>query len=442
MRKRIIILAPVLLCALFMFAQEVPSSVTFSYCFPTESDTYLTVGCNLPYMWNAQSCAETGTYSYLTTNSRGCDSTARLHLTVTNWVNNVTKPDTTMCPADLPYIWRSTKADQNEVYNYTCNAVGNYQRTFTNIHGCDSVVSFTINEATGCRPIGALPGLFSVASGTQVYFSKGNLQYRATQNGVAGDLTHKVSSNGGATITYANGEFRFAEEQYGIIGNAVGNTTMGDANRRVATVWIDLFGYGTSGYSNSAPPYTELSSQVYTTSNINGTNFDWGVYNAISNGGDTPNQWRTLTNSEWNYLIKLRLFNGKGNDEVWNKGWARATVEGVHGLIILPDVWTSTYPTNRGSSSTWANNVYSSSSTPTWKEMEALGAVFLPAAGWHSAQKVSGVGTNGEYSSSTDSQGYRYWFRFTTSNPDPTHSSGNYYENEGMSVRLVQNYVP
>ena len=44
-------------------------------------------------------------------------------------------------------------------------------------------------------PEGALPGLFSVGEGKQVYFSKGNLQYRAT------------------TRTW-----RFAEHQYDIIG--------------------------------------------------------------------------------------------------------------------------------------------------------------------------------------------------------------------------------
>ena len=31
---------------------------------------------------------------------------------------------------------------------------------------------------------------------------------------------------------------------------------------------------------------------------------DWGVYNAISNGGNTPNKWRTLTVSEWQYLFQ------------------------------------------------------------------------------------------------------------------------------------------
>ena len=39
---------------------------------------------------------------------------------------------------------------------------------------------------------------------------------------------------------------------------------------------------------------------------IAGTNYDWGVYNKISNGGNQAGMWRTLTSSEWNHLISGR----------------------------------------------------------------------------------------------------------------------------------------
>ena len=39
---------------------------------------------------------------------------------------------------------------------------------------------------------------------------------------------------------------------------------------------------------------------------IAGTNYDWGVNNAISNGGNEAGLWRTLTIEEWKYLMESR----------------------------------------------------------------------------------------------------------------------------------------
>ena len=80
-------------------------------------------------------------------------------------------------------------------------------------------ISFTTLPSKNDMPLpeGALPGLFSVGEGKQVYFSKGNLQYRAT-----------------------TGTWRFAEHQYDIVGkdnNKISETYDG---------WIDLFGWATT----------------------------------------------------------------------------------------------------------------------------------------------------------------------------------------------------
>ena len=131
-------------------------------------------------------------------------------------------------------------------------------------------------------PDGALPGLFSVSATKQVHFSQGNLQYQASTN-----------------------TWRFAEHQYDYVGTQTadergnyGGNVSGSDNRSISSTysgWIDLFGWGTG----SNPTLSSTSYMDY------GTFVDWGG-NPISNGGNTVNQWRTLTIAEWNYLLNTR----------------------------------------------------------------------------------------------------------------------------------------
>jgi hypothetical protein len=92
-------------------------------------------------------------------------------------------------------------------------------------------------------------------------------------------------------------------------------------------------------------------------------NYDWGVYNAISNGGNVSNQWRTLTASEWDYLI--------------NRGYINAQVNSTNGIILLPDNWDS-------SCFVFYQDPYYMSNIindTQWTYLEQNGAVFLPQTG-------------------------------------------------------------
>ena len=82
---------------------------------------------------------------------------------------------------------------------------------------------------------------FSVSRGMTVYFSPGNLQWSATG-------THAIS--GGGT---ASGTWRFAEHQWDIIGED--NQNISSSYRG----WIDLFGWGTSGYNSKYPYMTSTN---------------------------------------------------------------------------------------------------------------------------------------------------------------------------------------
>ena len=272
-------------------------------------------------------------------------------------------------------------------------------------------------------PEGSLPGLFIVdESGQEVRFSQGNLQWSAT-NGGSIATTHNV--NGGGT---AAGTWRFAEHQYDFMGNANINAT----NR--STGWIDLFGWGTSGYNGKSPNMTSTTNSDYGngSADIAGTNYDWGVYNAISNGGNIPGQWRTLTHAEWNYILNGR--NGASGKKALGRIVVSEDVS-VNGLIVVPDNWTGSGFNNGG----YASNTYT---LDQWEDMEAAGAIFLPAAGnrYGVGQRPSDHINSGLYwtTTSVSNQAYLHYFTGGTTLTYGVTEINKYNRLWGLSVRLVQ----
>ncbi len=289
--------------------------------------------------------------------------------------------------------------------------------------------SFTTEaEAVGAfDENGASNAVFTVAAGRTVKFSRGNLQYTTTG-------THTVS--GGGTET---GTWRFAEHQYDTIGGANSNISSS------YTGWIDLFEWGTSGWNSGANAYQPwATSSSYSdsypggsyTNNLTGTyaRADWGVYNAISNGGNQPGMWRTMTYDEWDYLITTRSASTVGGTA--NARYAKATVNGTSGVIIFPDTFTlptgMTVTNVNNSSGAYTSNTYTSSQ---WGQLEAAGCIFLPAAGYRYGTEVDNVGTNGYYWSSTCyGESTVYYMHFN----DDDISVSNYIRHRGRSVRLVR----
>ena len=278
--------------------------------------------------------------------------------------------------------------------------------------------------AQGNAPTGAINGLFSVSEGTQVYFSQGNLQYI-----------------GSAETPY----WKFADHQWDYLGTTTGQ------NSDSQTVDRDLFGWGTSGYHDPSDPYN-VNYQPWSTSNAtvstdynkygygpstnmadpnltgSSANYDWGVYNAISNGGDQAGLWRTPTHDEWSYLINTR-------NTASGIRYAKAKVNDVNGVILLPDDWSTSY---YALNSTDTNDASFSSNTITaaqWNTLEQHGAVFLPAAGRRYGASVNFVGSSGYYWSASYLDSYIAWHvRFGVSNLSADYNGSRYH---GLSVRLV-----
>jgi hypothetical protein len=95
------------------------------------------------YTWNGITYNASGVYTFASTNSNGCDSTATLNLTInpsTTSTSNVTECDS--------YDWNGTTYSSSGMYNYST----------TNFNGCDSTVTLnlTINYSnTGTTSVTA-----------------------------------------------------------------------------------------------------------------------------------------------------------------------------------------------------------------------------------------------------------------------------------------------
>ena len=207
---------------------------------------------------------------------------------------------------------------------------------------------------------------FSVDAINKIVFAPGNLQYNRTTQ-----------------------KWLFASEQYEIIGKD--NFIDG----RLANV-IDVFSWSCSstdfGVSicGNTSEYTEYFR-------------DWGR-NAI---GEFPAYtWRTLSKNEWLYLIKRTNDNSEAL-------YGIAEVNGVGGIILLPDNWVPPTDvsfktgkhTERGMDS---YGDYQKINIDDWKILESLGAVFLPATGSNGYDYV-GLLYYAEYWSSTCSYQINYY---------------------------------
>lgn len=213
--------------------------------------------------------------------------------------------------------------------------------------GNNNVPSDPSNPQNPVNPENLNAGAFSVdrteSQIKQVFFSKGNLQYNSSSK-----------------------SWRFAENQWDVIGGTSDQINTLDG-------YIDMFGWGTG--SN---PLSDVA---------DGNFVDWGT-NSISNGGG--DKWYTLTNDEWLYLILYRQ-NAQNL-------FALGTVDGIRGLILLPDDWvipegitfvpssTKGLENKRGGGGTdgyldrngadhFIDNVYT---LQHWEIIEKKGAVFLP----------------------------------------------------------------
>ncbi|MBR3565085.1 MAG: hypothetical protein IKN91_01980 [Paludibacteraceae bacterium] len=175
---------------------------------------------------------------------------------------------------------------------------------FSDVTQDDSFVYFTLSDGTILQVAkykddtvqiidGAIMAEYSVSDSTKVYFSMGDLFYS--------DLDSHLCYDG----TTRGGTYMF--------GDCL------SINYSLGEEYTNYFKNKSSG------------SNIYT---------DWGEFNAIKNGGNVPNMWRTLTREEWYYLM------GRNNNGMWLSctifldsvyNTPNGTTKVTRGVIIFPD---------------------------------------------------------------------------------------------------------
>ena len=199
----------------------------------------------------------------------------------------------------------------------------------------------------------------------------------------------------------------------------------GIAVTAVATAPKGVFSVGNGVYvtfadENYAENYAENTKTFFT--------FDEAQ--AISVSG-----YRILDKDEWTYLLVTRDAGLAAADQRNGIG----TVDGKHGLIIIPDNWIqpSGVPAlTGGSSEGWNTNSYDDAE---WTAMSAAGAVFLPAAGYSTnGTTATEPVSDGTYWSSTEDEnntaiGYAIQFENIVIHDRQPKAKTTYY-----SVRLAK----
>lgn len=266
---------------------------------------------------------------------------------------------------------------------------------------------------------GTSKNYFQVGAGTYVQFSPGNLQAKKS---ISGNV------------------WQFAETQLQTLGSG-GAAAI--SSETVSSTW-DLFGFGTSNWNSGATCYVANSCDQdplkYIPYSLTGSNAnaDWGVFNGTNiryQGSPSGTTWRTLTSSEWSFLM------GRTNKVAF------ATVNGHKGVLLLPDVASNQEDlwempggvTLNYSKASYSDNTISSS---TWNTLEAAGVIFLPATGYRYGTSGANYVTEGYYWSSTydgvhsdEFDSYAYCLKFNGSSVSTT--STDMKTSYGRAVRLV-----
>ena len=308
-------------------------------------------------------------------------------------------------------------------------------------------------------PTGAINGKFTInANGDQVYFSQGNLQYQASTN-----------------------TWRFAEHQYDRISDGTRACTVKANDVACSNLlasatydgWVDLFAWGTSGWDGgnaiNYQPWSMAAAETdarieidfqdygygpFTDANlwedIAGTQYDWGMHNAISNGGNQAGLWRTLTKEEWNYILYERpnADSLRSYACVLNVKTAGGWLDAISGWVLLSDDYrfplagTDPFIPRAEQHDTVSSYVdldlFNAITTDEHFKQRWCGLVFLPFAGYREDATLLEPRYRGHYWTSSIFDDWQEVSFVDFSTNDITLANNQRIPFAGLSVRLVQ----
>jgi len=228
-----------------------------------------------------------------------------------------------------------------------------------------------------------------------------------------------------ATSSYATG---YIDATYTVASS----TTVKFAQGNLIAVSDGVYGFDANQYDvhTSVPTLSSGYPRYY---------FTWSE---IASSGNNPMEftigsktYKTLTSAQWQYVLGLDDY-ARGGTSVSASGhfYAKAVVNGINGLILLPDNWSDSNYTLSNYNTTNAAFTGNTITSTQWTTLESEGCVFLPVAGNAYGSSVYYATTDGYYWSSTeDGSSYAYYLGFDSSYLGMDYNS----KTDGYSVRLV-----
>ena len=258
------------------------------------------------------------------------------------------------------------------------------------------------------------------------------------------DATHSMKlSSGNLQYNPKDAIWRIAANQWDTVGKTNNEKIVNGAN---CDEFIDLFGYGTSGYNNMYGYLHTSNDADYPTGDICKTQYDWGKYNTILSGSNTTGHAKgaffTWTYNQTAYMLNTRT-TGSTLNGVADARFAAANVNGINGVLIFPDEYT--HPAgvalpdknsiNQNNGLKYSANTYSAADMA---KMEAAGVAFLPSCG------IRGYG-NKDYPYNYSDASHIvlpsetwgcYWASSETTNMTPAYAGYLLMKEEGNSTNV------
>jgi hypothetical protein len=325
------------------------------------STTNITIcSSHLPFVWNGLTCNAAGTYEKVLINSLGCDSIARLNITVVYTTTSTT--NVSFCANQLPYLWNGT----------SYNASGTYYKTLVNAAGCDSIATLNLSvkaTSTSTTNISVCSNHLPYAWNGTSYNAAGT--YTKTLVNVAGcDSIATLNLSVKATSTSTT-NISVCANQLPIVWNGTSYNAAGTYNKTLvnsagcdstATLILtvksistsNVFATACNSYSWHNQIYNQSGIYYFTTNNslgcdstvalhltINNFNVNLFVTDTIGACGNS-----TLLTVSYGYSGYLWSNGGTGNQiSVNTNGWYKCTVN--NGLCSATDsVYVSLFNAN------------------------------------------------------------------------------------------------
>ena len=275
------------------------------------------------YSWNGTTYTQSGQYTFLTTNSNGCDSTAILNLTI-----NQPTTSTTSHASCSSFSWNGTTYTQS----------GQYTFQTTNVNGCDSTatLNLTINQPTSSASSQTECSSFSWNGTT--YTQSGQYTFQTTNvNGCDSTATLNLTINqptSSSTSQTACSSYSWNGTTYTQSGQYTFQTTNVNGCDSTATLNLTINQPTSSStsqtecssYSWNGTTYTQSGQYTFQTTNVNGCDSTATLNLTINQPTSATQNQSAIDNYTWPVNGQTYSLSGSYNAVIPNSVGCDSTI--------------------------------------------------------------------------------------------------------------------